>query len=133
MFVKKNKGFRVALGILQSLMALYWALAGTVLFYAMFFSHHTYTYSNLNIVYANPLLFAGVPFGILYAAAKHEHTYTLCSRVLKALWTYVLTGSVFTIVLRMAGFNYSDNTLTLLLIIPSAAVLSFLGDFLPAA
>jgi hypothetical protein len=126
-FGKKNRGFRIVLGITQSLMALFWALAGTVLFYAMFFSHHTYTYNNLNIMYANPLLFAGVPFGILYAVTKHERTYIFCSRALKVLWTYVLTGSIFTIVLRMTGVNCSDNTLTLLLIIPSAAVLSFLG------
>jgi hypothetical protein len=127
---KKNRGFRVVLGIVQSLMALFWALAGTVLFYAMFFSHHTYTYNNLNIIYANPILFAGVPLGIICAVTKHEGTYAVYSRGLKALWTYVLTGSVSTIVLRTAGLNYSDNTLALLLIVPSATVLSFLRNLL---
>jgi hypothetical protein len=125
-FGKKKRGFRIALGIVHSLTALYWALAGTVLFYAMFFSRHTYTYNNLNILYANPLLFAGVPLGILCAVTKQERTYAFCSRVLKVLWACVLTGGIITIVLRMAGLNYSDNTLTLLLIIPSAAVLCFL-------
>jgi hypothetical protein len=130
-FGRKNRFFRVILGITQSLVALYWALAGTVLFYAMFFSHHTYTYNNPNIIYANPLLFAGVPFGILCAFTKNERKYAFYSRVLKVLWTYVLIGSVSTVILRMAGLNYSDNTLALLLIVPSAAALSCLTAFRP--
>jgi hypothetical protein len=125
---KKNRGFRIVFGITQSLMALYWAFMGTLLFYAMFFSHHTYTYKNLNIMYANPLLFVGVPFGILCAFTKHERQYAFYSRILKLLWTYVLIGSISTVAVRIAGLNYSDNTLNLLLIVPSAVVLSFLGD-----
>jgi hypothetical protein len=125
---KKNRFFRIVFGIIQTLMILYWALMGTVLFYAMFFSHHTYTYNNLNIIYANPLLFAGIPFGILYAVTKHEHKRAFYSRVLKALWTYILAGTVLTAALRIAGFNHTDNTLTLLLIIPPALVLSYFGD-----
>jgi hypothetical protein len=125
---KKNRGFRIVLGITQSLMAFYWALMGTLLFYAMFFSHHTYTYKNLNIMFANPLLFAGVPFGILCAFTGHERKYIFYSRILKALWTYVLIGAVSTVVLRMAGLNHSDNTLNLLLIVPPAFILSFLGE-----
>jgi hypothetical protein len=125
---KKNRGFRIVLGITQSLMAFYWAFMGTLLFYAMFFSHHTYTYKNLNIMFANPLLFTGVPFGILCAFTRHERKYIFYSRILKVLWTYVLIGAAFTIVLRMAGLNHSDNTLNLLLIVPPAVVLSFLGE-----
>jgi hypothetical protein len=121
---KRHKIFRIALGITQSLMALYWASAGTFLFYAMFFSHHTYTYNNLNIMYANPLLFAGVPLGLLSAFTRHERKYIFYARVLKVLWAYVLIGSIFTVIIRMAGINCSDNTLNLLFIIPSAAVLS---------
>lgn len=127
-FRKKNRCLHIVFYIAQSLMALCWAFMGTVLFYAMFFSHHTYTYNNLNIVYANPLLFIGVPFGILYALTKHKRKYAFCSTALKILWTYVLIGSVFTVALRIAGLNYTDNTLALLLIIPSAIVLSCFGD-----
>jgi hypothetical protein len=125
---KRNRGLRVISGLVKSLITLYWALAGTVLFYAMFFSHHTYTYNNLNIIYANPLLFIGVPFGILSSLTKDKRGRTFYSRVLKVLWTYILFGAILTIVLRISGVNYSDNTLNLFLIIPSAAVLSFWGD-----
>jgi hypothetical protein len=69
-----------------------------------------------------------VPFGILFAFTKHERRRLFCSRVLKVLWTYILFGSIFTVVLRITGANYSDNTLNLFLIIPSAVVLSFFGD-----
>jgi hypothetical protein len=129
---KKHRPFRILLGLLQSLMALYWASAGTLLFYAMFFSHHTYTYNNPNIIYANPLLFAGVPLGILSALTRREDKYILYTRILKALWTYVLMGSLFTVLVRMTGlspFSGSDNTLNLLLIIPSAAVLGFTQNY----
>jgi hypothetical protein len=122
---KKHSAFLVISGITKSLITLYWALAGTVLFYAMFFSHHTYTYNNLNIVYANPLLFAGVPFGFLFAFTKHKHRRVFYSRVLKVVWTYVLFGSILTVVVRITGVNYSDNTLNLFLIIPPAVVLGF--------
>ncbi|MFP3091377.1 DUF4105 domain-containing protein [Treponema sp. TIM-1] len=128
MFEKKHRSVLIISGIVKSLITLYWALAGTVLFYAMFFSHHTYTYNNLNIIYANPLLFFGVPLGILSAFKKQEHKRIFYSRVLKGLWTYILFGCVFTIILRISGVNRSDNTLNLFLIIPSAAVLSFLED-----
>jgi hypothetical protein len=123
-FEKRNRFVRVFFGVTQSLMVLYWAFMGTVLFYAMSFSHHTYTYNNPNIIYANPLLFAGIPFGILYGFTKDEHKRVFYSRMLKTLWTCVLIGSIFTVVLRIAGFNHTDNTLTLLLIVPSAIVLS---------
>jgi hypothetical protein len=128
MFRKKNRGARVVFGIGQSIVSLYWALMGTILFYAMFFSNHIYTYNNINIIYANPLLFAGVPFGVLYAFTKHHRKRVFYFRVLKILWTYVLTGSVFAVLLRIAGFNCTNNTLILLLIVPSAIVSSCFGD-----
>jgi hypothetical protein len=125
---KKYPALRVVFGIVQSIVILYWALMGTILFYAMFFSGHTYTYNNINIVYANPLLLAGVPFGVLCAFTKYERRRVFYFRVLKVLWMYVLIGSVFSVLLRIAGFNHTDNTLTLLLIVPSAAVSGCFGD-----
>jgi hypothetical protein len=130
MFRKKNRGLRIVFGVTQSLVVLYWALMGTLLFYAMFFSRHTYTYNNINIMYANPLLFAGVPFGILYAFTGHERKRIFYSRVLKVLWTCILTGAVFSIVFRIAGFNHTDNTLTLLLIVPTSIVSGYFGDLM---
>jgi hypothetical protein len=129
-FEKKNRGFHVVFCIIQILMVLYWAAIGTVLFYAMFFSHHTYTYNNLNIIYANPFLFIGIPFGTLYAFTAHKRKYDFYSRILRTFWTCVLIGSLFTVVLRIAGFNHTDNTLTLLLIIPSIIVLSYFRDLM---
>jgi hypothetical protein len=121
-FQKKHRGLRIVFYMSQSLMALCWASMGTVLFYAMFFSHHTYTYNNLNIIYANPLLFAAVPVGILCAFTKQKNKYAFYSRILEALWIYVLIGSVATIAIRIAGINYTDNTLILLLLVPPAIV-----------
>jgi hypothetical protein len=129
-FRKKNRFLHIVFYMSQSLMALCWAFMGTVLFYVMFFSHHIYTYNNLNIIFANPLLFAGVPLGILCAITKKESKYIFYSRILKASWTYVLVGALITIVLRIVRFNYTDNTLILLLLIPSAIVLSYLGDLI---
>jgi hypothetical protein len=130
LFKEKNKGSRVVFYISQSIMALCLAVMGTFLFYAMFFSNHIYTYNNLNIIYINPLLFAGVPFGILRAFTKQESKCFLYSRILKVLWAYVLTGAIVSIVLRIAGINCTDNTLILLLLIPPAIVLSYFRDLI---
>jgi hypothetical protein len=127
-FKKKNRALHIVFYMSQSLMALYWAFMGLVLFYAMFFSNHNYTYNNLNIIFANPLLFAGVLFGILCAFTKKENKCVFYSHILKIVWTYVLIGSVVTIALRITGLNYTDNTVALLLLIPSAFVLSWFGD-----
>jgi hypothetical protein len=125
---KENRGLRIIFFMTKSLMALCLAFMGTVLFYAMFFSHHIYTYNNLNIVYANPLLFVGVPFGVLCAFTKQESKYVFYSRILKALWTFVLVGAAVTLVLRIIRINNTDNTVILLLLIPSTIVLSYFGD-----
>jgi hypothetical protein len=122
LFKKKNRFLHIVFYVSQSLLALFLALMGTVLFYAMFFSNHIYTYNNLNIVYAKPLLFAGVPLGILCAVAKQESKFVFYSRILKALWIYVLIGAAVTIALRIAGINCTNNTVILLLIIPSVVV-----------
>jgi hypothetical protein len=127
-FRRKNRLLRIVFYMSQSLMVLCLALIGTVLFYAMFFSHHIYTYNNLNIIFANPLLFAGVPFGILCAVIRQENKFIFYSSILKALWAYVLIGMVVTMVLRIAGVNYTDNTVILLLLIPSVFILSFFGE-----
>ena len=124
LFKKKNRLLRIVFYMSQSLMALCLALMGTVLFYAMFFSNHIYTYNNLNIIFANPLLFIGVPFGILCAVTKQENKFIFYSRILKVLWTYVLIGSAVTVILRITGINYTDNTLILLLLVPLAIVLN---------
>jgi hypothetical protein len=124
-FQKGNRGLCIVFYMSQSLMALCWASMGTVLFYAMFFSHHSYTYNNLNILYANPLLFAAVLMGILCAFTKQERKFVFYSRILKALWTYVLIGGAVSMALRIAGLNCTDNTLILLLLVPPALVLSY--------
>jgi hypothetical protein len=129
-FRKKNKVLHVAFYITQSLMALCWGFVGTVLFYAMFFSNHVYTYNNLNIIFANPLLFIGVPLGILCAVTKQERKYVLYSKIQIALWTYVLIGSIISIVIKVAGANCTDNSTTLLLLVPSSIVLSYFGDLM---
>jgi hypothetical protein len=129
-FRKKNSILRIVFYIGQSFMALCWACMGTVLFYVMFFSNHIYTYNNLNIIFANPILFAGVPLGILCIVTKKESKYFFFTRILKALWTYVLAGSLVAIIIRIAGINQTDNTLILLLLIPPAIVLSYLGDLI---
>jgi hypothetical protein len=123
-FRKKNRLLHIVFYVSQSLMALCLSVIGTVVFYAMFFSHHIYTYNNLNIVYANPLLFIGVPLGILCVVIKQENKFIFYSRILKALWTYILIGAFVTIILRITGINYTDNTVILLLLIPPIIVLS---------
>jgi hypothetical protein len=121
---------RISLGIVQSLLGLFFGIAGSVLFFMTFFTNHDYTYHNINIVFVNPLLLAAVPLGILCARGKGGAGRFSPSWFLCALWTYVFLGGAFTLLIRLLPNFYQQNQVTLALLLPIAFTLSFFAQWL---
>jgi hypothetical protein len=126
---KKPAAGRVILGILQSLLGLFFGGVGTALFFMTFFTNHDYTYHNSNVIYINPLLLAAVPLGIMMArhapasAAGGPRRFSP-EGLLRILWTYVFLGGILTMVLKLLPGFYQQNQVTQALVLPFALVLS---------
>jgi hypothetical protein len=125
-----GKAARLLWGISQSALGLFFGFAGLVLFFMSFFTNHDYTYHNINIIYINFLLLAAVPLGVLYCAAWNDFDRALYGLILKALWSYVLVFGVLSLMLRALPWFWQQNQVTLALVLPFAAVLSFLPDLI---
>jgi hypothetical protein len=121
---KKYSFCRVLLGLSESLLGLFFGVAGTALFFMTFFTNHDYTWHNMNVIFVNPLLLAAVPLGLSCAFSKKENKRVLSDKILKGLWTYVFLGGVFTMLLRLLPAFYQQNQVSLALILPFAFTLS---------
>ena len=122
----RRKGFRVFLGTVNSLLGVLFGIAGSMLFFLMFFTDHDYTYSNINIVFINPLLLAAIPLGLTLAFTKNTGKRFFAMRFLRVLWAYVFIGCVFTIAIRFSPAFFQQNQVTQGLIIPIALTMVFL-------
>jgi hypothetical protein len=116
---------RVLLGIIQSLLGLFWGGCGCVLAFALLMSND-YFQQNANILFINPLLLVVTPLGILYAALnqRFETHYLRIAKCLRILWTYVFIAGCITILLRVFPFFYQQNQSVLGIILPIAFMLS---------
>ncbi|MDR3356367.1 MAG: DUF4105 domain-containing protein [Spirochaetaceae bacterium] len=123
---KKLPAGRVLLGLSQSLLGLFFGLAGTVAGFMTFFTNHDYTWHNINVLFVNPLLLAAVPLGLKSAFGKNENGRALSEKILKGLWTYVFSGGVLTMLIKLSPAFYQQNQVTLALVLPFAFTLSFI-------
>jgi hypothetical protein len=127
---KKVPAGRVILGLSQSFLSLFFGVVGFLLFFMMAFTNHDYTYNNANILYVNPLLFAGLPLGIIYGFAKKEGRRFLAGFLLRILWVYVSLGCLLSMAIKLFPPFYQQNQVTQALVLPIALVLGFLPRFL---
>jgi hypothetical protein len=126
--MKEKKIFRVLKGLYQAALGLFFGAAGFILFFLSYFTNHDYTYHNSNIVFVNPLLFAAIPLGIIFAFSKKEKNRSVCGTVLKILWTYVFIGGIITMLIKLLPGFYQQNQPTQVLLMPLAFVLSFFPE-----
>jgi hypothetical protein len=119
------------LGIYQALAGLFFGAAGFVLFFMMFFTNHDYTYRNGNIIFVNPLLFAAVPLGLLFAFTGNAKKRRVCGALLKTLWTVVFFGGIAGMILNCVPGFYQQNQTTFALVLPFAFLLSYVPGWLP--
>jgi Na+/proline symporter len=115
-------------GIAQAALGLFFGLAGTVLFFMTFFTNHDYTWHNSNVLFINPLLFAAIPLGIRYAAARDPAKRLRRGRFLAYLWTYVFIAGLVTMAIKVLPFFYQQNQVTQALVLPFALVLSVIPE-----
>ncbi|MDR2629956.1 MAG: DUF4105 domain-containing protein [Spirochaetaceae bacterium] len=120
---------RFLLGLTQSLLGLFFGIAGTILFFMSFFTNHDYTYHNSNILYVNPLILAAVPLGIKAAWGKDQKKRLFSEWLLRGLWTYVFLGGILSMVIKLFPEFYQQNQVTQALVLPFALVLSFIPSW----
>ncbi|MDR1373589.1 MAG: DUF4105 domain-containing protein [Treponema sp.] len=116
---------RVLLGLGQSCLGGFFGLAGSALFFMSFFTNHDYTYQNSNLLYANPLLLAAVPLGLIGLSQKPRRRF-IAEQLLKALWTCVFLGGILSMAIKLFPGFYQQNQVDQALILPVALTLSFI-------
>ncbi|MDR0376163.1 MAG: DUF4105 domain-containing protein [Spirochaetaceae bacterium] len=128
---------RVLLGVSHALFGLFFGTAGALLFFMALFTNHDYTYHNSNLIYANPLLLAAVPLGVMAARGRSRAKRpekrkrfrpprVSPENLLRILWTYVFLGGVLSMALKLLPWFYQQNQADLALILPIALALALL-------
>jgi hypothetical protein len=125
---KRPRAGEPLFGIAQAALGLFFGLAGTLLFFMTFFTDHDYTWHNSNVLFINPLIFAALPLGILYAAARTPAKRQRRGRLLSWLWTYVFIAGLVTMAIKILPFFYQQNQVTQALTLPFALVLSLIPE-----
>jgi len=126
LFTKKKNGFRICIGLIQSLLGLFFGAAGSALFFMSFFTNHDYTYNNSNILFVNPLFLAVIPLGIIFAFTKSPKKRFVIGRVLRVFWVCVVLGGLLTMVMKLFPAFYQQNQVDQALILPMALTLAFI-------
>jgi hypothetical protein len=115
---------RRLLGILYSIIGLILGVIGSLLFFMEFFSNHNYTYENINVLFANPLLLLALPFGLMYAFGKDEKQIVVRRHILQIIMSYVFLTGLIVIIIKVSPNYYQDNWAQLALVLPVAISLS---------
>jgi len=123
-FFKTTEGTRYVLGFAQVITGLCFGVMGSLLFFMSFFTTHDYTYHNANLLFINPLFFAAVPLGLMYAFGRNPQKRQKAERVLSGLWTIIFLGGFLSIIIRFFPSFYQQNQPAQALVIPFAFVLS---------
>jgi hypothetical protein len=93
-----------AYGLYGLLFSVVFGVLGSVMFFMSFFTNHTVTYANENLLFINPIVLAAVPFFIGVMRQKNRamciHTLMYC----------ILTCAIgISLVLKAVGLFYQDN------------------------
>ncbi|MDR1585920.1 MAG: DUF4105 domain-containing protein [Treponema sp.] len=115
---------QILAGIGQSLAGLFFGAAGLLLVFMWAFTNHDYTYHNMNLLFANPLLLAAVPLGIRYAMAPNRAARELPELLLRILWLLVLLGIFASMLLKLLPWFWQRNLVDEMLMLPIALVLA---------
>jgi hypothetical protein len=115
---------RILAGLGQSLAGLLFGIAGLLLFFMWGFTNHDYTYHNMNLLFASPLLLAAVPLGIRYAIAPNDAAGERYELLLRLLWLLVLLGIFASMLLKNLPWFWQRNLVDEMLMLPIALVLA---------
>jgi hypothetical protein len=125
---KRPLAGRALMGISHSAAALALGIAGSVLFFASRVPERDYMRSNINLLFANPLVLAVIPLGIIAALGGKivaGARFSLgAARCLRIWWRYVCVACVVSALINLLPFLRQDNWPTLALVLPIALVLA---------
>ena len=126
----ETRGFRIFAGLVQSFFGLFLGIAGSMLFFMMFFTLHDYTFQNINIIYINPLFLAALPLGIIISFSKIEKRRILAIKISRAFWVYVFCGALITILIKVFPAFFQQNQVTQSMMIPLSLAMIFIFSLL---
>ena len=126
LFRGKRKAYGIFMGLLQSLLGLFFGIVGSALLFMNIFTNHDYTYHNSNIFFVNPLFFALIPLGFIFAFGKDKKKYFVAGRLIRLFWTYVLLGGLLTMAIKFSPAFYQQNQTDQALILPLALTMVFI-------
>jgi hypothetical protein len=129
--IKKNNAakeksytfFRRIFGISQTAIGLFFGLVGSLLFFMAFFTNHDYTYSNMNVLFVNPLLLLAVPAGLVYAFSANSKKRLTAEVTLVGIWNFVSVAGLATAAIKLLPGFYQQNQPTQMLVLPFALML----------
>ncbi len=113
------KAARVVSGLYESLLGLLLGLPAAVLAFMSWFTNHTVTYGNRNLLAANFGLLLALPLGIALAAGARR-----AGKALAALWALSLLLGLLALVLQIFPAIRQDNWLTVAVFLPVQAALA---------
>jgi len=120
----KSVAGQILLGLSQSLIGLIFGIAALLLYFLSLFTNHDYTYHNMNMIFASPLLLAAVPLGIRYAFAPSYETRERSALLLRLLWILVLLGIVVSMLLKLLPWFWQANLVDEMLMLPIVLILA---------
>jgi len=112
---------RIAAGISQGILGLFFGAAGSVLCFGLFIMPYDYVRQNINILFINPLLFLAAPLGIISASGRLRRLQS--EKCLRFLWTYVFSATLVTILVGFIPGLHQNNQSAQALILPAAFAL----------
>ena len=101
------------------LLSFTFAIPGTLLFFMAFFTDHSFTYWNRNLLYINPFLFitAALSLRLLIRKTDGENSVEKC-------WFVTLLGAAAALVISLIPASSQDCLMSILMLAPAAFVQS---------
>ena len=121
----KSVSGQILVGLSQSLLGLVFGIAALVLYFLSLFTNHDYTYHNMNMIFASPLLLAAIPLGIKYAFAPNYTARERASLLLRLLWLLTFIGIIVSMLLKPLPCFWQANLPDEMLLLPIALILVF--------
>jgi len=110
---QSRKKYKTPFVILNIFWGLVLGLLGSVLFFLVAFTDHTYSFNNLNLFIINPIALFAIPAAILYLKKESKWRSKL-----DLLWYIQLVSAIIMIILKAATPVKQDNLLEIILILP---------------
>ena len=119
---KKHRSGHILAGISQALTGLVFGAAGLLLYFMNLFTNHDYTYHNINMLFATPLLLTAVPLGIRYALTKDNNRRVTSGALLRLLWFLTALGIFASMLIKLLPRFWQQNLTDQMLMLPIVLV-----------